>query len=200
MNHVPFLLSERSAMELVRKLVGQKTYLSPMGLGAAELWYRWHNDIESALLAGSPGHRSPGSLEEYRQMIDGFLKAPERIHLWLIVDLETDLPIGWCGFFGRDAANRRAILSAMIGEKEYWNRGFGEDALRLLLNYGFQLLNLNSVELIVHEDNPRARRCYEKLGFQVTGRKRQAHIVGRDKIDILMMDILAEEFVAVPFA
>lgn len=185
-------------MELVKKLVGKRTYLSPMGMDAAELWYRWHNDLEAALLAGSPGHRTPGSLEEYRQTIDGFLKAQDRIHLWLIVDLATDRPIGWCGLFGRDPSNRRAILSAIIGEKEYWGRGFGEDALRLLLNYGFQLLNLNSVELIVHEDNPRARRCYEKLGFQVTGRKRQAHLVGNQKIDILLMDLLAEEFEAVP--
>ncbi len=60
----------------------------------------------------------------------------------------------------------------MIGEKEYWGGEFGEDALRLLLNYGSQLLNLNSVELTVHEDNPRARRRYEKLGFQGMGRKR----------------------------
>jgi len=114
------------------------------------------------------------------------------------VDLATDRPIGWCGFFGRDTANRRAVLSALIGEKEYWGKGFGEDALRLLLNFGFQLLNLHSVELIVYENNPRAQRCYEKLGFQVVGRKRQAQIVGQDKIDVLIMDLLAEEFATTP--
>lgn len=187
-------------MELVRKLVGKKTYLSPMGMGAAELWYRWHNDMEAALLAGSPGHRSPGSLEEYQQVIDGFLKSKERSHLWLIADLATDQPIGWCALFMRDFANRRAVLSALIGEKEYWGKGFGEDSLRLLLSYGFQLLNLNSVELVVHEENGRARHCCEKLGFQVTGRQRQARIFGTCKLDTLTMDLLAEEFAASPLA
>ncbi len=181
-------------MNLVRKLVGKKTYLSPMGLDAAELWYRWHNDLESALLAGSPGLRTPGSLEEYRQTIDGFLKAPDRVFLWLIVDLATDRPIGWCGLLGRDASNRRATVSVLIGEKDYWGKGFGEDALRLLLTYGFRLLNLHSVELIVYENNPRAQRCYEKLGFRVVGRRRQAQIVGREMIDVLLMDLLEEEF------
>jgi RimJ/RimL family protein N-acetyltransferase len=185
-------------MNLVKKLVGKKTYLSPMGLDAAELWYRWHNDLESALLAGSPGQRTPGSLEEYRQTIDSFLKAQDRAFLWLIVDLAADRPIGWCGLLGRDAANRRATLSALIGEKEYWGKGFGEDALRLLLNHGFQLLNLHSVELVVYEDNPRARRCYEKLGFQVVGRKREAQIVGETKTDVLLLDLLAHEFATTP--
>jgi hypothetical protein len=52
--------------------------------------------------------------------------------------------------------------------------------------------------LIAREDNPCARRRCEKLGFQITGRKQQPHIVGREKIDVLMMDILAEEFAAMP--
>jgi hypothetical protein len=47
-------------MQLVKKLAGSKTYLSPMGPEAAELWFRWHNDLETGLLAGSPGHRTPG--------------------------------------------------------------------------------------------------------------------------------------------
>jgi RimJ/RimL family protein N-acetyltransferase len=169
-----------------------------MGLGAAELWYRWHNDMESGLLAGSPGHRTPGSLEEYQQTIDGYLKAKDRAHPFLIVDLATDRPIGWCALFVADAVNRRASMSILIGEKEYWSQGYGQDAVRALLNYGFQLLNLNAVELVVHEENERARRCYEKLGFKVTGRKRQARLFGRRKLDNLTMDLLAEEFAVSP--
>ncbi|MDD5645607.1 MAG: GNAT family protein [Candidatus Bipolaricaulis sp.] len=55
-------------------------------------------------------------------------------------------------------------------------------------------MNLNNVELVVHGDNPRAQRCYEKLGFRVVGRRRQARILGSRKLDVLVMDLLAEEF------
>lgn len=104
-------------MDLVRKLVGAKTVLSPLGMAAAGLWYRWHNDMTVGLLAGSPGHRSPGSIEEIQQTIDGYLKARDRAHVFVIADLATDRPIGWCALFVADAANRRATLSPLIGRR-----------------------------------------------------------------------------------
>lgn len=85
------------------------------------------------------------------------------------------------------------MLAALIGEKSEWSKGLGQDALRLLLDYGFNILNLNSIELIVHEDNVRAIRCYEKLGFQVMGRQCEVKINGTRKLDVLMMDILSSE-------
>ncbi len=179
-------------MEFVRKLVGTLTYLSPLEPQAAELWYRWHNDLETGLLTSSPGHRTPGTLSEYQQTIARFLD--QKAHAFLIVDAANDRPIGWCALFVTDMPNRRALLSALIGEKEYWGKGFGEDALRALLRYGFHIVNLNSIELVVHDDNPRAQRCYEKLGFRVVGRRRQARILGSRRLDVLIMDLLAEEF------
>jgi len=176
----------------VWKPVGEKTYLSPLAPEYASLCYRWHNDMETALLAASPGHRSPGTEAESWDSIAVFLKR--KYHVFLIVELETDEPVGWCGLIQVDAINRRAMLAALIGEKDRWSKGVGADALRLLLDYGFNILNVNSIELIVHESNQRAVRCYEKLGFQITGRKREAHITGLRKEDVLLMDILASEF------
>ena len=92
------------------------------------------------------------------------------------------------------AASRRAVLSTMIGERDYWGKRYGESALRLLIGYGFHIVNLNSIELVVHEDNARARRCYEKVGFQAVGRERQAGILRDRKLDGLVMDLFAEEF------
>jgi RimJ/RimL family protein N-acetyltransferase len=179
-------------MDFVKKLVGERVYLSPLVVEHASLWYRWHNDLETALLAASPGHRSPGSEAEFREVIETFIKR--KWHPFLIVEAESDEPVGWCALIQVDPIGRRAMLAALIGEKEEWSKGLGEDALRLLLDYGFSMLNLNSIELIVHEDNVRAVRCYEKLGFQIVGRKREARIHGPLKQDILLMDILAAEF------
>jgi RimJ/RimL family protein N-acetyltransferase len=179
-------------MEFVKKLQGEKTYLSPLTPEHASLWYRWHNDLETALLAASPGHRTPGTEAEFRETIETFLKR--KWHPFLIVEAESDEPIGWCALISIDQIGRRAMVAALIGEKGRWSKGLGQDALRVLLDYGFNVLNLNSIELIVHEDNLRAIRCYEKLGFQIVGRKREARIHGPLKMDILLMDLLASEF------
>ena len=179
-------------MEYVKKLVGEKTYLTPLLPEHANLWFRWHGDLESVLIASAPGHRSPGSEAEFREVIEAFISR--KWHPFLIVEADGDTPVGWCALVQVDAVGRRATLAVMIGEKDRRSQGLGRDALRLLLDYGFNVLNLNSIELTVHEGNARAIACYERLGFQIVGRKREARIHGPLKEDTLLMDLLASEF------
>jgi RimJ/RimL family protein N-acetyltransferase len=82
----------------------------------------------------------------------------------------------------------------MIGDKNYWNQGYGQEATRLLLDYGFNLLNLNSIMLGVFSFNQRAIKAYRRVGFREIGLRRQARIINGQKYDVLEMDILAEEF------
>jgi len=70
---------------MIKKLVGEKTYLSPLTPEHAALWYRWHNDMETALLAASPGHRSPGTEAEYRETID----AVSQVQVPCLLDRRT---------------------------------------------------------------------------------------------------------------
>jgi len=99
--------------------------------------------------------------------------------------------------FGMDQGDRRAMLGIVIGEKACWNKGYGQDATKLLLDYGFNLLNLNNIMLGVFSFNERAVNCYRKVGFKEIGRRRQARIIGGKKFDVILMDILAEEFESV---
>jgi RimJ/RimL family protein N-acetyltransferase len=96
--------------------------------------------------------------------------------------------------FAVDSVNRHAMLGIFIGEEAYRGRGYGPEAIRLLLDYGFNLLNLNSVMLGVMSFNQRAVRCYEKVGFREIGRRREARIIGGQRFDGILMDILADEF------
>ena len=86
------------------------------------------------------------------------------------------------------------MLGIVIGEKTYWNKGYGQEAITLLLDYGFTLLNLNSIMLGTFAFNERAINCYKCVGFKEIGRRRQARIIGESKYDGILMDILAEEF------
>ncbi len=90
--------------------------------------------------------------------------------------------------------DRRASLGVMIGEKEYWGRGYGTDAVRTLLRFAFEEMNLNRVWLVVYEFNERAIACYKKCGFREEGRLRQDRYARGRYWDTLVMGLLREEF------
>jgi RimJ/RimL family protein N-acetyltransferase len=101
--------------------------------------------------------------------------------------------IGSCGFFNLDQRNRSSEFGIMIGDKSYWDRGYGTEAVRLLCQHGFNTLNLNRIYLRVLENNPRAIRAYEKAGFTHEGRQRQAEFRKGKYIDMLVMSMLKGE-------
>jgi len=102
--------------------------------------------------------------------------------------------IGNMGFFDFDHRARKAEVGIMIGNKSYWNKGYGTEAITLLLKHGFETLNLNRIMLQVYEDNPRAIRCYEKAGFILEGRLRQARYFEGVYRDILIMSVIRSEW------
>ena len=102
--------------------------------------------------------------------------------------------IGSWGFFNLDWHNRCTEFGIMIGEKPYWNLGYGTEAVRLLVQHGFNTLNLHRIYLRVLENNPRAIRAYEKAGFIHEGRQRQAEFKNGHYLDFLVMSILRSEF------
>jgi RimJ/RimL family protein N-acetyltransferase len=125
-----------------------------------------------------------------------FCPSYGREPIFSIVRIDTDELIGRCLLFSVDRVNRSAMLGIVIGEKRCWNQGYGQEALILLLDYAFNLLNLNSVMLGVFAFNQRAVASYRKVGFQEIGRRRQARILGGKAYDAILMDILTEEFTA----
>ncbi len=174
-----------------RKLIGTKCYLSPPSPEDAELWANWDNDLEVAIPLGDEAYLSLSLESEQNHLAEDLrLQRP----IFSIVDLANDQVIGRCVLFAIDQLNRRAMLGIVIGEKSHWSRGYGQDALRLLLDYGFNLLNLNAISLGVFTFNERAIQAYRKVGFREVGLQRQARIIAGRKYDVLLMDILAEEF------
>jgi diamine N-acetyltransferase len=102
--------------------------------------------------------------------------------------------IGDIGFISVDWHERSAEIGLFIGDKQCWDKGYGTEAMRLMVAYGFQTLNLNRIFLRVFETNQRGIRCYEKVGFKKEGRLRQAHYSKGSYIDLLMMSILKGEW------
>lgn len=90
--------------------------------------------------------------------------------------------------------DRQATLGIVIGEKERWGQGYGTDAVRTLLRFAFEELNLNRIQLSVFDFNERARRCYRRCGFQEEGVLRQAHYTEGRYHDVIQMAILREDW------
>lgn len=93
-------------------------------------------------------------------------------------------------------ANKAAMLTIFIGEKNLWGKGYGTDALRLVLHHAFDRMDLHRVELHVFGFNRRAIRSYEKVGFVLEGTRREALRRRGTHHDILVMGILRDEFYA----
>jgi RimJ/RimL family protein N-acetyltransferase len=102
--------------------------------------------------------------------------------------------IGGLGLDVVDWATRDSFVGIFLGEREYWGKGCGTDAMRLLLQYAFTELNLWRVSLGVFEYNPRAIRSYEKVGFRHEGKMRQYLNHEGRRWDILYMGILRDEW------
>ena len=102
--------------------------------------------------------------------------------------------IGICSLHEIDWRNRAAQLGILIGDKAFWGRGYGTDALRTLVRWSFSELNLHRAWLKVYEDNARALRSYQKVGFKQEGRLREDRFHKGRYFDTLVMSILRTEF------
>jgi RimJ/RimL family protein N-acetyltransferase len=111
-----------------------------------------------------------------------------------IEDLETGKYIGGCGINDVNWLSRVATIGIFIGDKSYWSKGYGTDAMQVLLKFVFEQMNMNKIKLFVFQFNKRAQKCYEKCGFKVEGVLRQELFRDGKYYDEIAMGILREEW------
>lgn len=103
------------------------------------------------------------------------------------------VPIGTTAFHAVSWRTRAAEFGIVLGDRSLWGKGYGTDAARTLMRWAFGELNLNRVWLRVFEDNVRAIRSYEKLGFRIEGRLRQDRFHEGRYSDTIIMGLLRDE-------
>ncbi len=161
----------------------------------AENYSRWHRDSEYTRLMDS-GISQNHSKRQTKEWLEKFMAKDDPTNYpWVIQTLADDKIIGDIGLEVM-WNNREAFVGLGIGEREYWGKGYGTDAMRIALRFAFMELDLARVSLDVFEYNPRGIRSYEKAGFKYEGRLRQ--FLNRDgrRWDMIFMGILREEWEA----
>ena len=174
-------------------LRGERVRLGPIKREYIESFLKWFNDpeITQYLVAYRPMTRMA---EE--AWIENLKNRENDIHFSIIIPNEdgTETLIGNCGIHAIDWKNRVGEIGIAIGEKEYQNKGYGTEALELLIDYGFRTVNLNRLELYTYSFNVRALKSYKKVGFIEEGRKRQFIWSNGRYHDAILLSILAEEW------
>lgn len=134
----------------------------------------------------------PKTIEFQRKWMEN--SSSDKIRTFAIEIRETHEFIGTCQLRAIDVINKSATLSIIIGKKNVHGKGYGSDAMQLLLRYGFMELNLNRITLQVYSDNKGAIRLYEKSGFIKEGiLKKEIYRKGR-YFDQLTYGLTREDF------
>jgi diamine N-acetyltransferase len=170
---------------------GELVALGPLRREHIPLYLRWINDFGTTRTLGIPPR--PMTLEQETAWYEQAAVDETRTG-FTIYERATGRAIGNCGLHEVDLGNRRTVVGIMIGEPDARGRGYGTEAMRLLLDYAFTVLGMHSVMLTVVEYNGAGRRCYEKVGFREMGRRRESRWYNGRFWDEIHMDILASEF------
>ncbi|MCD6291271.1 MAG: GNAT family N-acetyltransferase [Anaerolineae bacterium] len=167
---------------------GEKVRLRAIEREDLPRYVRWLNDPEVMRYFGI---YRPSNLEDEEAWYAS-QRADDSSMNFAIETLEDSQHVGGCGFSHIDWRNRSAECGILIGERSRWGQGLGTDAMRTLVRYGFQQLNLHRIYLRVFEENQRAIHIYEKAGFQIEGRWRDAEFRHGRYHDIIWMSILSD--------
>lgn len=175
-------------------IVGDRIYLR--GLERADLegpYFDWLDDQEvTRYLETGFFPNSREKMEAYYAAVTG---SPSNV-LLAVCDKATDRSIGNVKLGPIEPVHRHAEFGILIGEKSYWGKGYGSEATRLVVDYGFGRLNLHTIGLGVHADHAGAVRAYEKAGFSVVGRIPQRLYLEGGYRDKILMSVTADEFYA----
>ncbi len=170
-------------------LQGERVNLRAIERTDLPTFVRWFNDPD---IVQHLTLYLPMSLAEEERWFEQQLTDKSK-HI-LAIETEDGIHIGNVGLHDLNWKDRNAVLGIVIGDKEFWGRGYGTDAVLTMLRFAFEELNLHRVSLIIYDHNHRAIRCYEKCGFLDEGRDREAQFSGGKYHDDIRMSILASEF------
>lgn len=183
-------MTESTALPMIT-IEGEKVALGPLSRRYLGHFHRWFNDMEvmtAYSIRWSP--KSEEGVEAWYQRVSQDQQA-----VGFMVYAKPGLaPLGYTLLLNINHYHQIADFDIILGEKAIWGQGYGTEVTQLTLDYAFTALNLHSVMLTVRTFNERGLRAYERAGFRVFGRRREARQLAGRRYDVIYMECLASEF------
>ena len=173
-------------------LRGQKVLLRPVKRSDIQYFLKWFNDPEvTQYLAIYLPMTEMGEGKWIEEL--GTTRATTTA-MFVIEAIEGEKPIGSTGLENINSKDHCATFGIAIGDKDYWSKGYGTEAARLLVRYGFEQLNLHRINSSAYAFNERSCRMHKSLGFKEEGRQREAIFKNGKFHDAVIFGLLREEW------
>ena len=171
-------------------LKSEHVFLSPIGQADLPKFFDWINDRETVLF-NAP--YKPVHANQHQAWFDGLSSRSDIVMFGISLNDDGAL-IGSCQLHSINTTHRNAELQIRLGDVAERGRGYGTEACRLLVDYGFKDLNLHRIYLHVFASNDAAIRTYKKTGFAQEGVLRKAAHLDGEWVDVIVMGLLRNEY------
>ena len=163
------------------ELIGGKVVVREKRLEDAWMDYLWRSDDEIARLDGASPLKM--KFEEFLRLYKDQLRYPTPASCRFGIDTQYGKYIGNCMYYDMDAVNKQTEIGIVIGDRDYWSRGYGSDAVVTMLDHLFSNTSMERLYLHTLEWNKRAQRAFQKCGFA------PVTLVRRNGMDFVLMEI-----------
>ncbi|AMK14727.1 GNAT family N-acetyltransferase [Methanobrevibacter olleyae] len=177
-------------MKYIKKVEGENVYLSLSIKEDLELYTKWLNDPKLNLSFGKS--HDAWTLQRQEAYINDYNDSDDKF-FFVIVSKKTKEAIGIGILYDISYVHGKSTMGILIDEK-YQSKGYGKEASKLLLEFAFNILNLNNMMLYAIEFNEKAIEMYKSIGFKVIGKRRKAYPINNQTYDEIYLDILKEEY------
>jgi RimJ/RimL family protein N-acetyltransferase len=176
-------------------LQGQKVVLRPVKRTDISSFLKWFNDTEVTQYLAAMYLPMTEMAEE--KWIEELGTTRARTDVFFVIEaigVEGNKAIGTIGLHSISPKDHYATFGIAIGEKDYWSKGYGTEAARLIIKYGFEQLNLHRISSTAFAFNERSLKLHKKVGFKEEGRQREAIFKNGRYHDVVVFGLLREEW------
>lgn len=173
-------------------LKGPKTYLRSLDLATdIPMIASWINDgvVTKFMFYG----QLPTTIAQVAKMMEDQIASPANV-VFMVCDNETQKPIGFAGLYDMHRTARKAEFRILIGETDFWGKGYGTEVAQMLTFYGFDRMNMHRMYLGVTSENLGGVKAYEKAGYVREGQLRDDIYRNSRYYDSIKMSLLRDEY------
>ena len=168
--------------------IGKTILLRRKRLDDALLDYQWRTDPELTALDASRPIRL--SYREYLRYHRDELEFPTPWSRKFAIETRDSRFIGNCMCYDINTVTSEAEVGILLGDKDCWGKGYGTEALKLLVSHVFKVTSLKRLYLHTLSWNTRAKLCFAKCGFQ------ELRVVVRNGMEFFLMELIKDDWIA----